>query len=107
LADWLHTVGCPHVAMESTGVYWRPIYNLLEGLFTLLVVNAQHMKAVPGRKTDVKDADVGQRVEVQWGPEGMVHIYHRGTLIVHHPRPSSQHQQCVDASHSQLFNWTV
>jgi hypothetical protein len=59
LADWLHTVGCTHVAMENTGVYWRPIYNILEGRFTLLVVNAQHMKAVPGRKTDVEDAACG------------------------------------------------
>jgi transposase len=57
LADWLHTAGCTHVAMDSTGVYWRPIDNLLEGLFTLFVVNAQHMKAVPGRNTDVKDAE--------------------------------------------------
>ena len=51
LADWLQEAGCTHVAMESTGVYWRPVYNLLEGQFELLVVNAQHMKAVPGRKT--------------------------------------------------------
>jgi transposase len=43
--------------MESTGSFWEPIYNLLEGSFTLLVVNAQHLKAVPGRKTDVKDAE--------------------------------------------------
>lgn len=57
LADWLHTAGCPHVAMESTGVSWRPIDNLLEGLLTLRVVTAQHMKAVPGRKTDVKEAE--------------------------------------------------
>jgi transposase len=57
LADWLHTAGCTHVAMESTGVYWRPIYNLLEGLFTILVVDAQHMKTMPGRKTDVKNAE--------------------------------------------------
>jgi transposase len=58
LADWLLSEGVTHVAMESTGVYWKPIYNLLEGLdFTLLVVNSQHMKAVPGRKTDVKDAE--------------------------------------------------
>jgi transposase len=55
LANWLHTAGCTHAAMDSTGVYWRPIDNLLEGLFTLFVVNAQHMKAVPGCKTDVKD----------------------------------------------------
>jgi transposase len=57
LADWLTSVGCTHVAMESTGVYWRPIWNLLEGLFELLLVNAQHIKAVPGRKTDIKDAE--------------------------------------------------
>jgi transposase len=57
LADWLTTNGCTHVAMEATGVYWKPIYNLLEGLFELLVVNAQHIKAVPGRKTDVRDAE--------------------------------------------------
>jgi len=57
LSDWLATAGVTHVAMESTGVYWKPIYNLLEGLFTVLVVNAQHIKHVPGRKTDVKDAE--------------------------------------------------
>src|SRR5215467_4271206 len=57
LADWLQEQGCSHVAMESTGVYWRPVFNLLEGRFELLVVNAQHIKAVPGRKTDVKDAE--------------------------------------------------
>jgi transposase len=56
LADWLHTAGCTHVAMESTGVYWRPIYQLLGGLLTLLVVNAQQMKAVARRKTEVQDA---------------------------------------------------
>ena len=47
----------PHVAMESTGVYWKPVYNLLEEEFTVMVVNARHMRAVPGRKTDVKDAE--------------------------------------------------
>jgi transposase len=57
LLDWLHAAGCTHVAMESTGSYWRPVYNLLEGQFTLLVGNAYHMKTVPGRKTDVKDAE--------------------------------------------------
>jgi transposase len=43
--------------MESTGEYWKPVYNLLEGVLTVLVVNAQHIKTVPGRKTDVKDAE--------------------------------------------------
>lgn len=56
LADWLLAEGCTHVAMESTGVYWKPLYNVLEGQVELLVVNAQHIKQVPGRKTDVKDA---------------------------------------------------
>jgi transposase len=57
LADWLTAAGCTHVAMESTGVYWKPIYNLLEASFALLLVNARHIKAVPGRKTDVKDCE--------------------------------------------------
>src|SRR4030095_15570788 len=57
LGDWLREKGCTHVAMESTGVYWRPVWNLLEGGFELLWVNAQHVKMVPGRKTDVKDAE--------------------------------------------------
>jgi transposase len=57
LSDWLTAQGCTHVAMESTGVYWKPVYNLLEDSFQLLLVNAQHMKAVPGRKTDVLDAE--------------------------------------------------
>jgi transposase len=57
LADWLAGAGCTHVAMESTGVYWQPIYNLLEGSFELLLANARHIKAVPGRKTDVKDCE--------------------------------------------------
>jgi transposase len=57
LSDWLVEAGCQAVAMESTGVYWKPIYNVLEGQMELLVVNAQHTKALPGRKTDVKDAE--------------------------------------------------
>ena len=57
LRDWLLAQGCTHVAMESTGVFWNPIFNVLEGHLEVLVVNAQHIKAVPGRKTDVKDAE--------------------------------------------------
>lgn len=58
LVDWIMKHGCTHVAMESTSVYWKPIVNLLEAEdIEFLVVNAQHMKAVPGRKTDVKDAE--------------------------------------------------
>ena len=57
LSNWLGEMEVTHVAMESTGVYWKPIVNLLEDRFTVWVVNAHHIKAVPGRKTDVKDAE--------------------------------------------------
>lgn len=57
LCDWLTTEGVTHVAMESTGVFWKPIYNILEGQFHMLLVNARHIKNVPGRKTDVKDCE--------------------------------------------------
>src|SRR5437588_4274742 len=65
LADWLASQGVTHVAMESTGIYWRPVFNLLEGRFQVILVNAQHMKAVPGHKTDIKDA--------QWIAELLCH----------------------------------
>jgi transposase len=55
LARWLASEGVTHAAMESTGVYWRPVFNILEGRVTVLLVNAQHIKQVPGRKTDVAD----------------------------------------------------
>jgi transposase len=57
LRDWLLASGCTLVAMESTGIYWRPVYAELEGHFELTVGNAQHIKNVPGRKTDVKDCE--------------------------------------------------
>jgi transposase len=57
LKSWLASEGCTHVAMESTGVYWMPVYNVLEGSFELIVGNATHIKNVPGRKTDVKDSE--------------------------------------------------
>jgi transposase len=57
LADWLAAGQVRHVAMESTGVYWKPIWHLLEDRFELMLVNARHIKQVPGRKTDVKDAE--------------------------------------------------
>src|SRR5918996_2649197 len=77
LSDWLVGEGCTHVAMESTGVYWKPVYNILEGQFELLVVNAQHLKAVPGRKTDVRDAE--------WIAELLAHGLLRGSFV---PPPS-------------------
>jgi len=57
LREWLLSEGCTHVALESTGVYWKPIYAILEGAFEIVVANAEHVKKVPGRKTDVKDAE--------------------------------------------------
>jgi len=56
LSDWLRGCRVTHVAMESTGVYWKPVFHILEGQFELLVVNAQHVKAIPGKKTDPRDA---------------------------------------------------
>ena len=73
LADWLTAAGCTHVAMESTGVYWRPVYHILEGSFEVLLVNAQHVKAVPGRKTDVKDC--------QWLARLLEHGLLRGSFV--------------------------
>jgi transposase len=57
LLDWLVKAGCTHVAIESTGVYWKPVFNILEGVLTVILVNARHIKAVPGRKTDVRDCE--------------------------------------------------
>src|SRR6185437_10937256 len=57
LADYLEALGVTHVALESTGVLWKPVWNILEGRFTLLLVNPRHIKQVPGRKSDVKDAE--------------------------------------------------
>jgi transposase len=57
LRQWLLSEGCTHVAMESTGVYWKPVYAILEGALEIVIANAQHVKKVPGRKSDVKDAE--------------------------------------------------
>jgi transposase len=76
--DWLKAAGCTHVAMESTSVYWKPIYNLFEGHLELLLVNAQHIKAVPGRKTDVNDA--------QWIAQLLQHGLLKGSYIPQAPQ---------------------
>lgn len=74
LADWLVANNCQAVAMESTGVYWKPIYNILEATgMEIIVANAQHMKAVPGRKTDVKDSE--------WIADLLQHGLLRGSFI--------------------------
>ncbi len=80
LLDWLTANGCTHVAMESTSSYWRPVYNLLEGQLALVVANAYHVKAVPGRKTDVKDRE--------WLADLLRHGLIRGSFI---PSPEQRH----------------
>lgn len=78
LADWLLSHGITHVAMESTGEYWKPLFAILEGQFTVWVVNAQHIKQVPGRKTDVKDAE--------WIAELLAHGLLRPSFIPPQPQ---------------------
>jgi transposase len=56
LAEWLTSARCTHVAMEATGVYWKPVWHVLEGRFTLVLANAMHIRHVPGRKSDMTDA---------------------------------------------------
>ena len=56
VADWLQQAGCTHVAMEATGVYWKPVWHILEGEFELVLANPLHIRNVPGRKSDVNDA---------------------------------------------------
>ena len=73
LATWVSEFGVTHVAMESTGVYWKPIWNLLEGKFELLLVNAAHIKNVPGRKTDMRDCE--------WIAQLLQHGLLRGSFV--------------------------
>ena len=70
---WLQEFDVEHVAMESTGVYWKPVWNVLESHFQIVLANAQHIKAVPGRKTDTKDC--------QWIAELLQHGLLRGSFI--------------------------
>ena len=78
LADWLAEQQVTHVAMESTGVYWKPVFNLLEDDFELVLANAYHIKVVPGRKTDVKDAE--------WIADLLKHGLIRGSFIPDRPQ---------------------
>ena len=78
LGDWLQEQGGTHVAMESTGVYWKPLYNLLEERFVLLLANARHIQAVPGRKTDVKDSE--------WIADLLRHGLLKGSFVPERPQ---------------------
>jgi transposase len=91
LADWLAAHAVVHVAMESTGVYWKPVYYLLEDRFQLLLVNAQHIKQVPGRKTDVKDC--------QWIAQLLQHGLLRASFV---PPPAIRELRDLTRQRSQL-----
>ena len=78
LGDWLAAAGCTHVAMERTGVYWKPVWNRLEGQIELLLVNARHVKTVPGRKTDVRDCE--------WLADLLRHGLLRGSFVPDRPQ---------------------
>lgn len=78
MADWMAAQGVTHVALESTGVYWKPIYNILEGRFTVLLVNARHLKQVPGRKSDIRDC--------QWIAQLLQHGLLKGSFIPSRPQ---------------------
>jgi len=89
LKAWLKASGCRQIAMESTGVYWKPIFHLLEDSFEIVLVNAQHMKAVPGRKTDVKDAE--------WLADLLQHGLLKASFI-----PSSEQQAVRDLTRTRM-----
>jgi transposase len=92
LTDWLTAQGVTHVALESTGVFWKPVYNLLEPRFTTLVVNAQHIKQVPGRKTDVKDC--------QWIAQLLQHGLLRASVV---PPPPIRQLRDLTRQRTQLI----
>jgi transposase len=73
MSDWLAGCGCTHVAMESTGVYWKPVWHVLEGRFELVLANAMHIRNIPGRKSDVKDA--------VWISDLLAHGLLRGSFV--------------------------
>jgi transposase len=100
LADWLIAAGCTHVAMESTGIYWRPVYHILEERMTVLLVNAAHVSKVPGRKTDVKDCE--------WLAELLEHGLLRGSFVPPAPlrelRELTRSRRQLVEIHSQAAN---
>jgi transposase len=96
LSEWLEHWGVIHVAMESTGVYWKPLFNLLEDTFEVLVVNAHHIKTVPGRKTDMRDAE--------WIADLLRHVLVRGSYIP--DRPQRELRELVRYRRSLVGNRT-
>jgi transposase len=92
LSDWLTECGCTHVAMEATGVYWRPVWHILsDGDFNLILANAAHVKNVPGRKTDVADA--------LWLADLLAHGLIRASFV---PDPATQEMRALLRTRKQL-----
>jgi transposase len=100
LADYLAASGVTHVALEATGVLWKPVWNLLEGRFTLLLVNPRHLKKVPGRKTDVSDAE--------WIAQLLQHGLLRGSFVpprvVRNLRDLTRHRAQLAGEHTRVAN---
>ena len=91
MGDWLTSAGCTHVAMESTGVYWKPVWHVLEGRFELFLANAMYVKNIPGRKSDVKDA--------VWISDLLAHGLLRGSFV---PPEKTQEMRDLTRTRKQL-----
>jgi transposase len=100
LADYLQALGVTHVAMEATGVLWKPVWNILEGRFTLLLVNPRHLKKVPGRKTDASDAE--------WLAQLLQCGLLRGSFVPPRPvrelRDLTRHRAQLAGEHNRVVN---
>lgn len=100
MADYLESLGVTHVAMEATGVLWKPVWNVLEGRFTLLLVNPHHLKKVPGRKSDVSDA--------QWIAQLLQCGLLRGSFVPSRPlrelRDLTRHRAQLTNEHTRVAN---
>ncbi len=100
LCDWLTAEGCTHVAIESTGVYWKPVFNILEGPLSVILVNARDVKAVPGRKTDVRDCE--------WLADLLRHGLLKASFIppleIREVRELTRYRQTLVKEHTALAN---
>jgi transposase len=100
MADYLESLGVTHVAMEATGVLWKPVWNILEGRFTLLLVNPHHLKRVPGRKSDVSDS--------QWIAQLLQCGLLRGSFVPPRPlrelRDLTRHRAQLASEHTRVAN---
>jgi transposase len=113
LGDWLRHAGCTHGALESTGVYWKPGFNMLEGLLTVILVNARHLNAVPGRKTDVRDcewlADLLRHglLKASFMPPVEIRelrelVRYRQTVVTEHTAVATRITKLIESAHIKL-----